>query len=484
MLYLVPEISLTTQLLSKIINRFGRRRLAVIHSFISREEKLCFWRKIQRGEADIILGARSAVFAPASRLGLIIVDEENDASYKSGQTPRYHARQVAFIRARREKALLLLGSATPSVETYYQARRNRFKMFVLGERYNKMPLPRFTVIDLKQTPEFSKKYPLSALLAGKIDRYLKSGQQALLFINRRGFSNYIICRSCGHIFTCPNCRISLTYHRNPDRLVCHYCGYKAEMAAQCPLCRSIDLTHQGAGTQKVEDILRTVFPASRVERLDTDVSRRKGVMDGIIRDFAKNRIHILTGTQIISKGLNFPFVALSGILFLDDILNIPDFRSAENVFDLIIQVSGRAGRDRRAGEVVIQTSLPEHFAIRHAVRYEFEEFYAEELKLRKELHYPPFYRLVKITLEGKVLSEVEKVSEQVSDGLCRQLKDAEDVEVLGPVPAPLSRIKGKYRYQILIKAVRFKGLKDALKDLKRKEGNVQIIIDADPVSLL
>lgn len=434
---------------------------------------------------DIVVGARSALFAPFNRLGLIILDEENDSSYKSGQTPRYHARQVAYIRAKQEKALLVMGSATPSVETYYQAIRDRFKLFILKERYNKVPMPRFTVIDLKQLPEFSRKYPFSDLLVSKMNEYLKEGHQILLFINRRGFSNYIVCKSCGFIFLCRNCHISLTYHRTSKNLHCHYCGHTEEEPHSCPKCRSINLVHQGAGTQKVEDILRAVFPDKRTERLDMDVSRKKGMLEKIIREFTDHTIHILTGTQIISRGLNFPAVLLSGILYLDDILNIPDFRSAENVFNLIVQVGGRAGRDKLPGEVVIQTYLPDHYAIKHAINYDLEKFYEEELALRKELNYPPFIRLIKITFEGEDQEEVKEVSKKISASLNGQLKDRKnEVEILGPVSAPLSRIQGKYRYQVLIKAESFKLIREALQTLPRRENKVNIIIDVDPVSLM
>ncbi len=417
-------------------------------------------------------------------MGLIILDEENDASYKSNQTPRYNARQVAYMRALKENALLVMGSATPSVETYYQAKKNTFKLFTLEERYNQLPLPKFTIVDLKQSDDFSKKYPFSQILIQRVNENLKKNHQALLFIHRRGFSNYIVCKHCGYIFNCNNCNISLTYHKTSAKLVCHYCGHSEKLPERCPKCNSINLEHYGAGTQKVEDILKQIFQDKRIERLDMDVSRKKGMLEKIINDFAHNKINILTGTQIISKGLNFPSVVLSGILFLDDILNIPDFRSSENVFNLIIQIAGRSGRDKIPGEVIIQTFLPEHYSIKYATTYAFDKFYEEELKLREELHYPPYFRLIKITFEGITLKEVITTANQINEQLRQSLMNTKDIEILGPVSAPLSKIKTKYRYQILIKALSFKNLKNVLMKLERKMGKVQIIIDVDPVSLL
>ena len=479
----MPEISLTEQLISKVISRFGNKRLAVIHSYLKKEEKLYFWQRIINNEIDIVVGARSAVFAPLNNLGLIIVDEENDSSYKSSQSPRYNARQVAYMRARREKALMVLGSAAPSVETYYFALREKYKMFIMHERYNKNPLPEFHVIDLKESDEFNKKYPLTKSLINKVDENIKKNQQVMLFLNRRGFSNYLVCRNCGYIFKCEKCNISLTYHRIGDKLVCHYCGYKKNYPIKCENCNSKDLHQSGAGTQKIEYILNEIFKDKVISRLDLDVSRKKGKLKEIIADFEKNNINILTGTQIISKGLNFPNVTLVGILFIDDILNLPDFRASENVFDLIVQVSGRAGRDKLLGEVVIQTFVPEHFSIKYATEYRFNEFYKKELQLRKELNYPPFCRLVKITLEGRGLEMVIDTSKAVYSVLKKNISD-EAVELLGPVSSPISKVKNKFRYQILVKTKKISNIKEGLNKVKRRYKTVNVIIDVDPVSLL
>jgi len=414
---------------------------------------------------------------------LVIVDEENDSSYKSSQSPRYHARQVAYMRAKNEGALLVLGSAAPSVETYYYAIQNKYKLFTIYERYNKNPLPQFYIIDLKESDDFSKKYPLTDTLISKINEYLLKKQQVLLFLNRRGFANYIICQNCGFVFTCTKCNISLKYHKTNNRLVCHYCGMHQAYPSKCTNCDSDSLIQSGAGTQKIEYILKEIFKEKIISRLDIDVSRKKGKLKEIIRDFEKNNINILTGTQIISKGLNFPNVNLVGILFIDDLLNLPDFRASENVYDLIIQVSGRAGRDKNVGEVIIQTFIPDHFSIKCATEYQFNEFYKNELALRKELNYPPFCRLVKITIEGKDLEHVIKTSQKVF----RSLKDNinnDSVELLGPISSPISKIKNKYRYQILIKTKQMNFIRKGLIKINRRYKNVNTIIDVDPVSLI
>lgn len=376
-----------------------------------------------------------------------------------------------------------MGSATPSVETYYYAMENKFKLFKLMERFNKNPLPKFQVIDLKEIEGFSKKYPITEILINKINHNLSRGQQVLLFLNRRGFSNYIVCQDCGAVFNCEKCNISLTYHKTSDNLICHYCGFKKPYQRKCEKCGSVNLSDKGAGTQKIENILKEVFTDKTISRLDLDVSRKKGKLKEIISDFENNNINILTGTQIISKGLNFPNVTLVGILFIDDILNLPDFRASENVFDLIVQVSGRAGRDKLIGEVLIQSYVPEHFSIKCATSYKFKQFYQEELKLRKQLNYPPFCRLVKITFEDINLKAVIDTSEDVYKIIKKYLIDPQ-VELLGPISSPLSKIKNKFRYQILIKSKKMSSIKDALQQIKRRYKTVNVIIDVDPISLL
>lgn len=414
---------------------------------------------------------------------MIILDEENDSSYKSSQSPRYHARQVAYMRVLTDKALFIMGSATPSVESYYFALNRKFSLYRLEERYNKNPLPVFKIIDLQKKENFSRKYPLTEELILKVNQNIEKSQQVMLFINRRGFSNYMTCESCGQVINCPKCNISLTYHKTSNALTCHYCGFKKAFQVKCEYCGSETLTHGGAGTQKIEDIIKEIFHQKTVSRLDLDVSRRKGKLRQIIRDFERNNINILTGTQIISKGLNFPNVTLVGILYIDDLLNLPDFRSAEHVFELIVQVSGRAGRDKHKGEVLIQTYLMDHYAIKYATTYQFEQFYKEEIDLRKQLHYPPFYRLIKITFEGREESDVEKTALKIYTDLKRECL-SEDVELLGPISAPISKIKEKYRYQILIKTKEIKKVRQGLMKIKRKYKSINVIIDVDPISLL
>jgi len=412
------------------------------------------------------------------------LDEENDYSYKSSQTPRYHARQVAYFRAKNEKALLVLGSATPSVETYYYAITKRFKLYTLFERFNKNPLPKFYIVDLKEDTTFSRKYPFTTFLIKRINENLEKNEQIILFLNRRGFSNFVLCKECGYIFMCEKCNVSLTYHKTGNKLICHYCGATRTLPGKCDKCNSTNLTYTGAGTQKIESILSEIFPDKKITRLDLDVSRKKGKLKEIISDFEKNNINILTGTQIISKGLNFPNVTLVGILYLDDILNLPDFRASENIFNLIVQVSGRAGRDKKVGEVIIQTYLKDHFAIKYATSYQFQKFYLEELNLRKKLNYPPFCRLIKLTIEGKDENKVARFAGKIHKLLSNDIKE-KSVEMLGPAPAPISKIKSKFRYQILIKTKKISYVRKSLNSIeRRKYHSINVIIDIDPVSLL
>ncbi len=375
-----------------------------------------------------------------------------------------------------------MGTATPSIETFYFAKKGRFKLFTLTERYNKKPLPEFNIIDLKEDISFSKKLPISETLVVALSDVIKKNEQAILFLNRRGFANYIICKDCGYIFKCPYCNISLTYHKTKPKLMCHYCGFTRDVPIKCEKCGSTDLSYGGAGTQKIEKSIQEIFPENLISRLDTDAVRGKGKLSKIIDEFEKGKINILTGTQMLSKGLNFPYVTLVGILFIDDLLNLPDFRAAENVFNLITQVSGRAGRNKLPGKVYIQTFMPDHYAIKFAVNYKFEQFYQYEIKLRKELNYPPFCRLIKITFEGKDETEVQQVSEKSKKILSKD--ELGKTQILGPIPAPISRLKGKYRYQILIKTDSIKSIKERLKGLSHIEKKVHIVIDVDPYSLL
>ena len=480
-IYLVPEIALTEQVIKKIYKNFSPERVAIIHSNIKKEEKLYYLSKMANNEIDIVLGARSAIFSPLRKLGLIIIDEENDSSYKSSTAPRYNARQIAFIRSKLNNAILIFGTATPSVELYYQAKLNKIKVFYLKERYNKSPLPFFNVIDLRDEYSFSKKYPVSSAIVERIQENLNKKEQVLVFLNRRGFSNYVFCKKCGYTFSCKNCNISLTYHKKNNKLICHYCDHSEELPKKCPKCNSTELSMAGAGTEKVELLLNDIFKDSKVARLDTDITRKKGALQKILKEFETGKIDILTGTQIISRGLNFPFVSLAVILFIDDMLNLPDFRTAENVFNLIVQVSGRAGRDKIPGEVYIQTFLPDHYAIKYATSYKFNMFYEKELKLRKELNYPPFVRLVRIIFSGEDLEKVIKVSEKISTTLKQENKN---IEILGPAPAPLTKLHKKFRYQLLIKTKKISSLKTLLRSLPHSVNKVLISIDIDPISLL
>ncbi len=481
-IYLVPEISLTEQVIKKIYTNFDVNKVAVIHSNIKKEEKLYYLTKMVNNEIDIVLGARSAIFSPLKKLGLIIVDEENDSSYKSSTAPRYNARQIAFIRSKIDNALLIFGTATPSVELYYQAKLKKIKVFYLKERFNGSPLPEFNIIDLRKDTNFSKKYPISSLITEKINETIKKKEQVLMFINRRGFANYVFCKNCGYVITCKNCNISLTYHKKSNNLECHYCGHTEKLPNICPKCNSINLNFAGAGTEKIETLLKDIFSNYVIERLDTDITKKKGRLSEILKNFESGKIDILTGTQIISRGLNFPFVSLAVILFIDDLLNLPDFRTAENVFNLIVQVAGRAGRAEIPGEVYLQTFLPNHYAIKFATNYQFNMFYEKELKLRKSLNYPPFTRLIKITFSGENLENVIKISKKIGN----EIKEANNnkFEILGPTQAPISKLHKKFRYHILIKINKIFSINKYLHKLPHKVNNVLISIDIDPISLL
>lgn len=445
-LVLIPEISLTPQAVQRYKGAFGQD-VAMLHSRMSRGERFDAWRRIQRGEARIAVGPRSAVFAPLSGLGLIVVDEEQDSSYKQiDPSPRYHARDVAVMRAKLNQCPVLLGSATPSLESYHNAVKGKYILCRLSRRVDDIPMPRVRLIDQRDK---RKESILSSELKEQIGSCLEEKGQIILLQNRRGYASLLRCAACGKTEQCPHCDISLTYHRNRRRLLCHYCGFESPAPDQCSLCGGATLTYRGVGTQRVEETLSQAFPGIRVLRMDQDTTRSKGAHDRILRLFQAGEGDILLGTQMVAKGHDFPNVRLVGIISADTGLHFPDFRAGEKTFQLLTQAAGRAGRRDRAGEVCIQTFSPDHPVLRLAAGQDYDGFYRWESEARKPLNYPPWGRLAVILFRGKDQSRVQKASEAMA-GLVTPCKD---LDVLGPAPSPLSRIREMYRYQMILRTV-------------------------------
>jgi len=483
-IYLVPEISLANQTLSSLRSRFGNN-LAVIHSGLTPSQKLTEWRRIRNGEAKVVLGPRSAVFAPVSHLGLLIIDEEHDGAYKSGSTPRYNARQVAMYRAGKNKARLIMGSATPSMEAYHLIEKRRIIGFRMEKRLAGGHMPRVEIVDMKKA-----RPPISEQLEQAIRETHRQGRQTILFLNRRGFSYFFHCRTCGYEMRCRNCSVSLTYHKEKELLLCHYCGYYAKPISVCPECGSLDVGYSGFGTQRIEEEIRTMFPEMRVGRIDTDAVRKKGALQKTMQSFRKGEIDILLGTQMVAKGLNFPSVKLVGIINADTGLMLPDFRSEERVFSLILQVSGRAGRFFPDGEVVIQTFRPENKAILYAAEAKVEAFYNQELDMRRQLHFPPFTRLIRIVIRGsnmeEVLSDADMLAEKIEKA-AKQNGKASNTEILGPAECPIAVIARKYRFQIIVRSENLKCIHRIVSGVvtsANKKKSVYREIDIDPVHLL
>lgn len=481
-IYLVPEISLTHQLTEDVRARFGNG-VAVLHSGLTPSQKLVQWRRIRSGEAEFVIGARSAVFAPVRKLGLIIIDEEHEGAYKSGSKPRYNARQVAMYRASAEKARLIMGSATPSLEAWYQVKSGKMKGFRLGKRLSGGAMPSIELIDMKKYNSCISK-PLEA----EIKKTYEEGRQSILFLNRRGFSYFFHCRSCGYEARCRNCSVSLTYHKQRNRLVCHYCGYSEQPRNVCPECGSLDVGYSGFGTEMIEGELRALFPRLRIERVDTDSIKQKGTLKDRLDRFRKGEIDILLGTQMVAKGLNFPGVKLVGIVLADTGLHLPDFRAYERTFNLITQVSGRAGRYFPDGKVMIQTYKPENEAVRMAADGLLDSFYRREIEIRESLGFPPFGRLFRLVFRGKNEERVTSAAEDFAERFdTDSLPEESNTEVLGPAECPLSMISGNFRYQLIIRTDDFRPVhslfKGALAQYAPPSG-VYLEADVDPVSLL
>ncbi|HAP5354336.1 TPA: primosomal protein N' [Enterococcus faecalis] len=484
---LVPEISLTPQMVQRFKSRFGEH-VAVMHSGLSQGEKYDEWRKIERGEAEVVVGARSAIFAPIENIGVIIVDEEHEASYKQEETPRYHARDLAIWRSEYHHCPVVLGSATPSLESRARAQKNVYQRLRLTQRANQAAtLPTIDVVDMRQEVENGNVSSFSMSLQEKLQERLEKNEQSVLLLNRRGYSSFVMCRDCGYVLPCPNCDISLTLHMDSKTMKCHYCGHEERIPYRCPNCGQDKIRYYGTGTQKVEEELQTLLPDSRILRMDVDTTRRKGAHEKILRTFCEGQADILLGTQMIAKGLDFPNVTLVGVLNADTALNLPDFRSSERTFQLLTQVSGRAGRAEKPGEVIIQSFNPEHYAIQLAKAQDYEDFYTKEMYIRHRGDYPPYYFTVQITASHPEENEAAKQMFQIATKLKQGLSP--QAILLGPTPNAIMRVNNRYFYQVIIKYKQEPMLQPLLKEIltdtqRATARGLKLSIDAEPMNFI
>jgi len=445
---LVPEISLTPQTMERFMGRFGDV-VAIMHSRLSDGERFDQWRRIKKGQVRVVVGARSAVFSPVSNLKLIIIDEEHEYSYKSEMSPRYDTREVAAYRTGYTKGMLVMGSATPSLESYYKASIGEYNLIKINHRIGNRALPNVSIVDMREEIKSGNKLPFSRKLINGMEENLKRGYQTILFLNRRGYSTFVSCRSCGYVCKCSNCDATLTYHMSTGRMICHYCGFKYDVPRVCPSCGSRYIKYFGAGTEKIEQEIKRLFPKARVLRMDMDTTRKKGEHERIYNDFKEGKGDILIGTQMISKGMDFKNVTLVGIIAADTILNLPDFRAPERTFQLITQVSGRAGRGEIPGSVITQTYDPDHYSIVYAARQDYEGFFKKEIDIRKRLNNPPFSDIIYVVLYSENESELVQVCRKLRGSLQRFIK--QDSEMLGPAPCHVSKIKKSYRWHLSFK---------------------------------
>ncbi len=484
---LVPEISLTPQMTNRFKERFGSL-VAVLHSGLSTGEKYDEWRKISRGEVKVVVGARSAIFAPFQNIGLIILDEEHEGTYKQDDSPRYHARDVAIWRSEYHHCPVILGSATPSLESYARAKKGNYSLLTLAKRPREQALPEVSIIDMREQLKNGNRSMFSLELADAIRLRLEKGEQMVLFLNRRGHSSFVMCRDCGTVVECPNCDISMTYHRSQERIKCHYCGEESHVPNSCPQCESEHIRFFGTGTQKVEEEIARFFPTARVLRMDVDTTRKKGSHEHILKMFGDGKADILLGTQMIAKGLDFPNITLVGVLSADTTLHLADFRAAEKTFQLLTQVSGRAGRHDKKGEVVVQTYTPEHYAIQYAQNHDFISFYHQEMMNRKQFAYPPFTFVVLIQITHEDVLMTAEYAHKAANWLRENLSNT--AEIIGPTASSISRVQNRYRYQCLIKYKKEPMLPDVLQQLIRiyrtdwlKKG-ILMSIDLNPSSIM
>ena len=484
---LVPEISLTPQMIERFISRFGKDKLAVIHSKLSIGERHDEWNKIKENKANIVIGARSAIFAPVKDLGIIIIDEEHDTSYKSEATPKYNAIEIANKIAKEEKIPLILGSATPDISTYYKSQEGKITRLELTKRANNSNLPKIEIIDLKQELANGNRSMLSFELYKSIEENLKNHYQTILFLNRRGYSTFIMCRDCGYTVKCKNCNISMTYHSFEKKLKCHYCGYEEPIVTTCPECGSKKIRYFGTGTQKLEDEIHKQFPKATTIRMDIDTVTKKNSHEEILNEFKNKGIDILIGTQMVVKGHHFPKVTLVGVVAADSSLNMDDYRANEKTFQILVQVAGRAGREKLPGKVIIQSYNPENFSIQSAKNQNYIEFYQTEIALRKQLKYPPFCDIIVIGFNSNSESKIKTISENMYKALTEN--NLENCNIYKPSPSPIDKIQNRYRWRIIIKSNMNEKLNDILNQELRKiyeknDRSVNISIDVNPNNMI
>ncbi|MEO8370893.1 MAG: primosomal protein N' [Candidatus Solibacter sp.] len=485
-LLMVPEIALTPQMAGQFFSRFGDR-VAILHSAFTDVERTSQWRRIRSGEASVVVGTRSGVFAPVQNLGLIVVDEEHDGSYKQEENPRYNGRDVAIVRAQAAGACVVLGSATPSLESRYNAEKGKYTLLVLPGRIESRPMPVVELIDMREEfLETRKQDTFSRKLIEALTQRVESGEQTIVLLNRRGFSSFVTCRSCGERVNCVNCSLTLTYHKRDRRLLCHYCGYAEKVPSLCPKCQSEHIYFLGVGSERVEEELHRAFPTARIARLDRDTVTGKRQYEIILDGFRAGDYDMLVGTQMIAKGHDIPNVTLVGVVSADMGLGMPDFRAAERTFQLLTQVAGRAGRGSLPGIVLVQTINPDHYAVRLAAAQDYNAFYEKELNFRRMMHYPPFAAMANVL----VRAEKKEAAMRMSSELGFLLTPApENLRILGPAEAPVPRLKNEYRYQFLIKAASRKSLNELLQRIRgfaveNKWGATALVIDVDPLTLM
>jgi primosomal protein N' (replication factor Y) len=488
-LILTPEISLTSQLVERFAIRYPSQ-VAVLHSGLSDGERFDEWRRLSSGHARIAIGARSAVFAPLPQLGLIIVDEEHDTSYKQEETPRYNARDVAIVRAHQNSAVVILGSATPALETFHHAQSGKYSLLSLPKRVEEKPLPQVTVIDQRKHATAAERVITTPLYQAIADR-LERQEQILILMNRRGFASYIQCHDCGEAPQCLHCSVSLTYHRHARVLRCHYCDFTQPVPSTCGSCKSVKIQPFGIGTQQVEESLKTLFPAARLARMDRDTTRRKAAHQRILKRLREGELDILVGTQMIAKGHDFPNITLVGVVAADATLAVPDFRSPERLFQLLTQVAGRAGRGEVTGDVIIQTYRPDHYSVQFAKQHDFVGFFDDEIKHRQPVLYPPYTRLARVILQGPSQDRLQQASYWIAEVLQHCVSDRHRQTMLGPAEAPISRLRDHYRWHFLLKATTSQALHQWLRAaLSHTEGQrqqlqgIRISVDIDPVSFI